>query len=90
MPTLTFYATDDVAAQLERIIKRRTKLSGISISRGDILVPYIKHLYHTEFPKNGNGKAHIVGQPPATPIITGEVSGMVKGEQSASAQEVKG
>lgn len=87
MPTLTFYATDEVVEQLDKVIKRRSKLSGISVSRGDILVPYIKSLYRAEFPKNG--KAHIVGQAQATPIITGEIAGMVKSEQSASAQEVK-
>jgi hypothetical protein len=66
MPTITFYATDEVAKQLERVIIRRSKKTGTTVSRGDLLVPHIRNLYKQEFPKNGNGGAHFVGQPTAT------------------------
>lgn len=64
MPTITFYVTDEVAKQLERVIIRRSKKMGITVSRGDLLTPHIRNLYKQEFPKNGNGNggAHYVGQ----------------------------
>jgi hypothetical protein len=53
MPTLTFYVTDDVAMQLEKVIEKQTEKLGFVVSRGDIIVPHIKKLYQREFPKNG-------------------------------------
>ena len=66
MPTLTFYANDEVALQLEKLIEKRSKELGFTVSRGDILTPYIKQLFQAEFQpkkKNGNG-AHYVGKAP--------------------------
>ena len=87
MPTITLYVTEEVKKQLTQVIKQRSKKTGIRVSRGDILSPYIKNLYGSEFPKNGNGKAHIVGQSQAT-TITGEISGVMAGSGSA-VEEVK-
>ncbi len=90
MPTITFYATEEVKEQLDKLTKRRSKLSGNSVSRGNILVPYIKYLYHTEFSKSGNSKkAHVVGQ--AQPVIVSDLSIEQDDERSepTSAVEVK-
>lgn len=54
MPTLTFYVTDDVAMQLEKLIARKSEKLGFVVSRGDIIVPHIKKLYKQEFPNNGS------------------------------------
>jgi len=58
MPTLTFYVTDDVAVQLEKVIQKRTEKLGFVVSRGDIIVPHIKKEFKKEFP---NG-AHWIGK----------------------------
>ena len=53
MPTLTFYATDEVAKQLETIIARQSARLGFTVSRGDVLVPHIKNMYRDELGENG-------------------------------------
>lgn len=82
MPTLTFYLKDDVAKQLERVIVKRSRKLGITVSRGDLLTPHIRNLYKQEFPKNGNGngKAHIVGA--SAPVE-------IKAESVSAVEEVK-
>jgi len=65
VPTLTFYVTDEVARQLEKVIARRSEKLGFVVSRGDILVPHIKDEYKKEFPKNGTA-------PKAEPVTVNE------------------
>jgi hypothetical protein len=78
MPTLTFYVTQEVAMQLERLIERKTKKLGFPVSRGDIIVPHIKKEFNKEF-----SEAHWIGgrkaksNTPAT--VTGEIGGVASG-----------
>lgn len=66
MPTLTFYVTDDVAKQLEQVLAKRSKRSGVTVSRGDLLTPIIKALHAEEYPKKpAKPAAHYVGAVPA-------------------------
>ena len=76
MPTLSFYVNDEVAMQLEKVIKKQSSRLGFVVSRGDIIVPHIKKLYKREFP-NGNG-AHYIGKELSNETGEGTTSAEVK------------
>lgn len=69
MPTLTFYVTDDVAVQLQQVLRKRSQATGVKVSRGDLITPFVKKLHKQEFAKNGNGHAQ-----PVAPAAVAEVN----------------